>query len=306
MVGRIMKIMLSESIKKGERGQAFILVLILLLLGGLMISPLLGFMSTGLIAGQANEERMAEVYAADAGIEDAIWKIMNSQIPAEEDQPYQLTVNNKDVAVTVSSDEDTEITLLINLGVLPDVPASYNKAKPHEEWLVIYAPIESSNPGFYDTYRITGFYSSNQPRDILGTGFWIYGYNEKNGATEVIPWDAALDNNLEIDLDGDGVLGEVDINGVIIDESNVETEPLFDPGYTNYEDDDGDGFSEIVDYLGRAFIWKWTPSSLGPDFNPSHMCRTQRFALNPPLPLIDGRLPPPCGLAGYKTRVYLY
>ncbi len=71
-----MKKILNKLIK-GERGQALILVLILLLVGGLIIAPLLGYMSTGLIVGkEVYEKRMAELYAADAGVEDALHKII--------------------------------------------------------------------------------------------------------------------------------------------------------------------------------------------------------------------------------------
>ncbi len=69
-----MKIVLDKSIKE-EKGQALILVLILLLVGGLMLTPLLGFMGSGLIVGQVYEKKADELYAADAGIEDALWKI---------------------------------------------------------------------------------------------------------------------------------------------------------------------------------------------------------------------------------------
>ena len=60
---------------KNESGQAaLIAVLILLLLGALMIPPLLGLMSTGLKAGQAHESRLQEFYAADGGLEDALYR----------------------------------------------------------------------------------------------------------------------------------------------------------------------------------------------------------------------------------------
>ena len=45
------------------------LVLILLVVGGLILAPLLGFMSTGLTAGQVYEKKTAELYGADAGVE---------------------------------------------------------------------------------------------------------------------------------------------------------------------------------------------------------------------------------------------
>ena len=62
---------------RDERGAALVLTLVLLLVGGLVIPPLLGFMFGGLIQGEVYERRAAELYAADAGVEDALWKIQN-------------------------------------------------------------------------------------------------------------------------------------------------------------------------------------------------------------------------------------
>jgi len=59
-----------------EKGQALVLVLILLLVGGLVIAPLLDFMGTGLKVGkEVYENKMYETYAADAGVEDGLWQI---------------------------------------------------------------------------------------------------------------------------------------------------------------------------------------------------------------------------------------
>jgi len=70
-----MKIAVRRLIRE-ERGQALVLVLILLLVGGLVIAPLLDFMGTGLKVGkEVYENKMYEVYAADAGVEDGLWQI---------------------------------------------------------------------------------------------------------------------------------------------------------------------------------------------------------------------------------------
>ena len=74
-----MKSIVKKAIRD-EKGAALVLALVLLLVGGLIIAPLLGFMGTGLIAGQVHEKRMDELYAADAGVEDAIWKIQNPDV----------------------------------------------------------------------------------------------------------------------------------------------------------------------------------------------------------------------------------
>jgi len=92
------------------------LVLILLTVGGLVLAPLLGLMSTGLLAGQVYEMKTDELYAADAGVEDAVWKIDNQvdevkylycgggnhswSYPEPGDPP--LEVNGKSVDVTIT------------------------------------------------------------------------------------------------------------------------------------------------------------------------------------------------------------
>jgi len=69
------------SLVKNQSGQgAFVIVLVMLVLGGLIIGPLLSFMGTGLKVGQMHEAKVQEYYAADAGIEDALWQINNDQL----------------------------------------------------------------------------------------------------------------------------------------------------------------------------------------------------------------------------------
>jgi len=89
-----------SKLKRGEKGQALVTVLILLAVGGLIAAPLLGFMSAGLLAGQVYEVEMDGLYAAGAGIEDACWKLMRGEVP-EGAQPFcNLTdMNGMDVEV---------------------------------------------------------------------------------------------------------------------------------------------------------------------------------------------------------------
>ena len=60
-----------------EKGQALPAVLILLCLGGLLISPSLSFASTSLNSGQNTLKSIRGVYAADAGVMDTIWCLKN-------------------------------------------------------------------------------------------------------------------------------------------------------------------------------------------------------------------------------------
>jgi hypothetical protein len=58
-----------------EKGQALIAVLAFLLIGSLTLPPILSHISTSLKTGRIYEERTDELYAADSGIEDALWLI---------------------------------------------------------------------------------------------------------------------------------------------------------------------------------------------------------------------------------------
>jgi hypothetical protein len=96
---------------RNEKGQALILALILLAVGGLILAPLLAYMRTGLTAGEVCEVKTNELYAADAGVEDAVWKIQHQVDEVQylycgggnHTLSYNITdVNGKSVAVTIT------------------------------------------------------------------------------------------------------------------------------------------------------------------------------------------------------------
>jgi len=90
---------------RDEKGAALVLVLILLLIGGLITAGLLSHMGAGLLAGEIYERRTDELYAADAGVEDAIWKIQNGEVticPGQPiEPPFNIDVNDKSVTVYI-------------------------------------------------------------------------------------------------------------------------------------------------------------------------------------------------------------
>jgi hypothetical protein len=96
------KTVIKTAISDEKGAGVLVLVLILLVVGGLILTPLLGLMSTGLVSGQVYEKKTDELYAADAGVEDAIWQIQNDvpdSYPYEYPEP--LVVNDKSVNVTI-------------------------------------------------------------------------------------------------------------------------------------------------------------------------------------------------------------
>jgi len=99
---------------RDEKGAGVLaLVLVLLVVGGLVLTPLLGLMGTGLMAGQVYEKKTHELYSADAGVEDVMWRILYDPIPSELWEasdlpdwkvyryPEPLSVGNKSVDVEV-------------------------------------------------------------------------------------------------------------------------------------------------------------------------------------------------------------
>ena len=86
----------------GEEGYIFAVTLILLMLGALLLPHLLSFMITGINTSQVYENEMYELYAADAGVEDAFWKL-NNDLPSSYPFSYQITdkINTNTVAVTI-------------------------------------------------------------------------------------------------------------------------------------------------------------------------------------------------------------
>ena len=58
-----------------EKGQALVSVLVFLLMGSLTLPPVLSHISTSLETGMMYDVKTDELYAADSGIEDALWMI---------------------------------------------------------------------------------------------------------------------------------------------------------------------------------------------------------------------------------------
>jgi hypothetical protein len=87
---------------RDEKGQAMLLAVILLLVCGLVVASLLSFMGTGLLIGPVYEGRVAELYAADAGVEDAIWKLPDLELCLHQSTNYTIPdVNGKIVQVFI-------------------------------------------------------------------------------------------------------------------------------------------------------------------------------------------------------------
>jgi hypothetical protein len=115
---------LPKKMVKGEKGQALIVVLIMMLFGSLIIVPVMAHISTGLKVGQeVYEEKMYLLYAADAGVEDALWQMQNDQLPvlfedydefayydSENPEEYMWTYNPADIYEENVNDKAVEVS----------------------------------------------------------------------------------------------------------------------------------------------------------------------------------------------------
>jgi hypothetical protein len=107
---------------RDEKGQILIIVLVFLVLGAIMITPLLGYMITGVRATGVYQRNNLELYAADAGVKDAMWSIQTvaSGLPRQPSDTaliYSLPANVNDVPVTVTITRVDSVTFkIVSLG----------------------------------------------------------------------------------------------------------------------------------------------------------------------------------------------
>jgi hypothetical protein len=86
----------------GEGGRVLVWTLVILGLGTLLIPPLLAHVSTSLLATRAIEESLKEQYAADAGVEHAIFRMSTGEYDLGESFDTPTPVNNLPVSVTIT------------------------------------------------------------------------------------------------------------------------------------------------------------------------------------------------------------
>ena len=91
-----------------EKGAVLSLALIFFAVGVVLIVPLLSFMASGYTTtDRVYDEKASELYAADAGIREAIWNLNYNyySLPQSESEgpfPVTLNINNKEVDANIS------------------------------------------------------------------------------------------------------------------------------------------------------------------------------------------------------------
>jgi hypothetical protein len=121
---------------KSQGGQVLPLVLIMLVIGALFLVPSVSYVATHVRTGEVLEKHVRGMYAAQAGIEDAISKIKAGSIVT----PYTLSnpVNNMSVNYEINTITDFE----------------GEKVGVHWDWLTVNKTNVPSGDGTY-TYTVT-------------------------------------------------------------------------------------------------------------------------------------------------------
>ena len=91
---------------RGEKGFALPMVMVFMMLGMLIIPPLLAFMGTGLSVNDMYETRTKELFAADAGVKEAIWNMK---------QGYQLPDQGNTVDLTLLAENPNGMTRTVTV-----------------------------------------------------------------------------------------------------------------------------------------------------------------------------------------------
>jgi hypothetical protein len=152
-----------------EAGYVLPWVLIMALVAGVIIGPFLMFMLTGVSASYSYADTMGEFYAADSGIEDAIYKIQ-SAYSADAALTSNITSGQLDIPV-----DSTELFPASGVIKIED-ELVYYADKDATNFLNCQRGYDSTTPKAHsDTTPVT----VGLPEDVAGT--WEYSIEDVNG-----------------------------------------------------------------------------------------------------------------------------
>jgi hypothetical protein len=162
-----------------EKGQALIIVVVLMLLGALIIAPLLSHVSSGLKTGrEVFEEKMYGQYAADSGVEDALYKIRvdDQSLPPEWEGVWDADSYDTSHTYYLSSqvnDNDVKVTIQ-PYWILTGLESSHEGMMPHAE-MVVVGNVSGTDPVTGNgVYQISISYDMSKGElFIMRIGAWL-------------------------------------------------------------------------------------------------------------------------------------
>jgi hypothetical protein len=173
-----------------QRGEIYIIALILLALTGLMFVPLANYVNSGIKNTSGYQSNLKDIYAADSGIQYALWKIKyDPAIIADRasfnfGQAYTYAapaINNNSVSVTINY--TWLLSGIVNLT---------SGATPHSTWLGMNVsgnanPTSEGSPP-HSVYSISFAKSGSGNKKIEQMGVWLpAGFTYKAGSCNQYP-----------------------------------------------------------------------------------------------------------------------
>jgi hypothetical protein len=175
--------MLIRMLRK-ETGQALPMALVLLFLGAAIIIPTLVFTSTNLKATLTIDQKTRDIYAADAGIDDGLWKVRYNYLPDDlvgewtettydtyEENPYSYVMydsDNPDDTVPINDrNVEVEIKPIWVLQGLED--PSLEQGRTPDGRLLTYGNLIDDG-----VYEVSLFHDGSlDPLEIQRIGCWL-------------------------------------------------------------------------------------------------------------------------------------
>ena len=112
-----------------EKGQALPIVLALMVLGGLTIAPSLNYAATTINHGRIIDKGINGIYAAEAGVEYALWHLAENTTP-----PTQLSENINQMEVTIQTEDKGTYTVYFDELIQADSHSDYLDVTGEAVW----------------------------------------------------------------------------------------------------------------------------------------------------------------------------
>lgn len=153
-----------KQVNRQQSGMALVIVMIMMALAGLMIVPLMNWMTTGLNNVQMYDNKNDLLYAADGGIQKALWQISTySSAPTESFSATlpAFTLNGKSVVASINY-------VWILEGIVDPVFG------PHNDWLDVQTRGNADLSGLY-TINLTYNNIDGNPgnKKVATMGVWL-------------------------------------------------------------------------------------------------------------------------------------
>ena len=188
-------------LRKDEAGYALMWVLVVIILAGIILVPLLLLMTSGLHSSAHHEERMHRFYAADAGMEDAAYRIQTNDdgLPQSTGDSWNYMLDEE------VNDYQVDVTIE-NLWVLTGLETDAHGTLPHESLVAVGQIIEFDEEEGTGTYWIDFTYDGSEGEvKVDRVGAWLpAGFSYKNNSSGGITTHEDIPDNPEIIIGSGG------------------------------------------------------------------------------------------------------